>query len=370
MAHRHHPAPGRHGHRAARAHLRGRRVPPGRRGPTPSASVLVGLPDETPQASPEPTIAPASSSVVPTGSAGSDADARPATRVRRARDGLPGPCRSPRADLSPPPRLHHVDRSHGARAGPGPRRATLGMVARWHRRSRPSRRRPRLDRAGQGEATTGRRHLDAHLRGGRRGRVRRAHHAGRGKRCRARARDRLRVRRHERARQSSRIRGHRSRQSPRSPRRSSATTAGPSGCSGCTMARSGSGCSPAARGRSIPTSGEVTELDEALPVLWSPDGRHRVTFEVIDGVTAIALTNHEEGAAREDDRNRLRQPPALVAGRRAGRVHPGPADLRRRRPPESLPLEPGRWCSGHAADARPVPPSARSGWARPPAGRH
>ncbi len=45
-----------------------------------------------------------------------------------------------------------------------------------------------------------------------------------------------------------------------------------------------------------PTSGEVTELDEALPLLWSPDGRHRVTFEVIDGVTAIALTNHEEGA--------------------------------------------------------------------------
>jgi hypothetical protein len=43
-----------------------------------------------------------------------------------------------------------------------------------------------------------------------------------------------------------------------------------------------------------PESGEVTELDEALPLLWSADGRHRVEVTADDGTTTLRLTNADD----------------------------------------------------------------------------
>ena len=170
-------------------------------GPTPSASALVGLPDETPQASPEPTIAPSSSSVVPTGSA-----APTPTPV-------PPPVYGPlemvyqgrSAPLAPIYLLHHdfttstdptvlaqdpaLDVRRMAWSPDGT--VGAGLLADVLVSIEPGKEKRRLG-DGISTLTFGR---------GRRGRVRRAHHAGWSKRCRARARDRLRVRRHERARQ-------------------------------------------------------------------------------------------------------------------------------------------------------------------------
>jgi hypothetical protein len=43
-----------------------------------------------------------------------------------------------------------------------------------------------------------------------------------------------------------------------------------------------------------PVSGEVTEEEEALPLLWSPDGRRRVVLAFEDGTSTLRLTNHSE----------------------------------------------------------------------------
>ncbi len=48
-----------------------------------------------------------------------------------------------------------------------------------------------------------------------------------------------------------------------------------------------------------PGSGEVLDQEEALPLLWSPDGRRRIAIHFDDGTTRITLTNHSGGTLSE-----------------------------------------------------------------------
>jgi len=43
-----------------------------------------------------------------------------------------------------------------------------------------------------------------------------------------------------------------------------------------------------------PTDGEVTELEDSQPLMWSADGRHRIALEVDGGTTTLRQTNAED----------------------------------------------------------------------------
>ena len=42
-----------------------------------------------------------------------------------------------------------------------------------------------------------------------------------------------------------------------------------------------------------PGSGDVTDLEEALPVLWAPGGRERITIRAPEGTTTISLLDRD-----------------------------------------------------------------------------
>jgi WD40 repeat protein len=42
-----------------------------------------------------------------------------------------------------------------------------------------------------------------------------------------------------------------------------------------------------------PDDGEVSEVDDALPTLWSPDGRHRIALDWNDGTTIVNMVDDD-----------------------------------------------------------------------------